>query len=125
MSKAQFLAENLKDGEIYAGIILGKCGERDYHLVILPSKPKKKMIFSEAIEWAKSVNGDLPTYREQSLLFANCKEHFDNSWYWSNTQYGRYEFYAWGQSLPSGEQSPNSKLNENSARAVLRIYIQE
>ena len=33
MSKAQFLAENLKDGEIYAGLILGEEGQNDYHLV--------------------------------------------------------------------------------------------
>ena len=36
MSKAQFLKDNLKPGEVYAGLILGQNGEKDYHLILLP-----------------------------------------------------------------------------------------
>jgi hypothetical protein len=95
MTKAQFLAENLKPNEIYAGLILGKDGERDYHLLLLPYKPNKKMAWSDAMDWGKSVRGDLPNRNEQPLLLANCKEHFEGAWYWSNTQSAYNDSYAW------------------------------
>ena len=38
MSKAQWIKDNLKPGEEYAGIILGKDGEQDYHLILLPGE---------------------------------------------------------------------------------------
>ncbi|MFZ6727394.1 DUF1566 domain-containing protein [Undibacterium sp. MH2W] len=125
MSKAQFLAENLKPNEIYAGLILGKDGELDYHLALLPSKPNKNMAWSDAMDWAKSVDGDLPTRNEQSLLFANCKEHFDSAWYWSNTQTAHYTDYAWMQYFDDGFQDILHKSYEYRARAVRRIYLEE
>ena len=60
MSKAQFLAENLKDGEIYAGLILGEEGQPDYHLALLPAKPENRLNWSNALAWAASVGGELP-----------------------------------------------------------------
>ena len=125
MSKAQFLAENLKPNEIYAGLILGKNGELDYHLVLLPSKPNKNMAWSNAMDWAKSVDGDLPTRNEQSLLFANCKEHFDSAWYWSNTQSAHDDSYAWMQGFNGGLQGNVLKSDECRARAVRRLLIIE
>ena len=38
MSKQQFMAENLQEGEIYAGLILGKDGAADYHLFLQPGR---------------------------------------------------------------------------------------
>lgn len=43
MSKAKFLEENLRTGEVYAGLILGKDGQPDCHVVLLAAKPKKKL----------------------------------------------------------------------------------
>ena len=123
MSKAQFLAENLKTSEIYSGLILGKDGEPDYHLVLLPAKPEKALNWSDAVAWAKSVGGDLPTRSEQALLFANNKEHFEGAWYWSNTQYAHLTGYAWMQGFTSGSQTSYLKSDEYRARAVRRLLI--
>jgi hypothetical protein len=64
----------LKLGEHYAGIILGKNGESSYHLILL-AESRKSIRWKDALDWAESINGELPTRREQSLLFANLKEH--------------------------------------------------
>ncbi len=125
MSKAQFLAENLKTSEIYSGLILGKDGEPDYHLVLLPAIPEKKLNWSDALAWAKSVGGDLPTRSEQALLFANSKEHFEGAWYWSNTQHAGNSDYAWVQNFDNGYQNDDHKSYEYRARAVRRLLIIE
>ncbi|MFZ6755790.1 DUF1566 domain-containing protein [Undibacterium sp. Ji50W] len=124
MSKAQFLAENLKPGEIYAGLILGKDGQPDYHLALLPAKPDDKLNWEAAKAWAESVGGDLPTRREQSLLFANVKEHFEAAWYWSNEQYAGIPDYAWMQGFGTGLQFTLSKSCTYRARAVRRLIIE-
>jgi hypothetical protein len=124
MRQAQFLAENLKQGEIYAGLILGKDGQPDYHLVLLPANPSK-LNWNEAMTWAASVGGDLPSRREQSLLFANCKEKFEPHWYWSNRQNATSLGYAWVQYFLNGTQYNNLKSSEFRARAVRRIYIEK
>jgi hypothetical protein len=125
MSKAKFLAENLKDGEIYAGLILGEAGQPDYHLALLPAKPEKILNWSNALAWAASVGGDLPTRNEQSLLFANCKTHFVAQWYWSNAQDAALPAYAWMQFFDDGNQYNDHKSYEYRARAVRRILIIE
>lgn len=123
MSKAQFLAENIKQSEIYAGLILGKKGQPDHHLVLLAEKPTK-LNWNDAKTWAASVGGELPTRREQSLLFANCKEEFEGYYYWSNEQIAYDPDYAWLQHFNYGGQSNNRKSYEFRARAVRRLIIQ-
>ncbi|MGO4308240.1 hypothetical protein, partial [Cupriavidus sp. RAF12] len=75
----------LRAGELYAGLILGKDGEPGYHLILLPGEMEDKK-WEQAKEWASSVGGELPTRREQSLLYANLGEEFKHEWYWSGTQ---------------------------------------
>ena len=36
--KQEFLSSILKKGELYAGLILGKNGETDHHLILLPGE---------------------------------------------------------------------------------------
>ena len=125
MSKQLFLEQNLKQGEIYAGLILGKNGERDYHLVLLAAKPDKDLNWQAALDWAKSVGGFLPTLNEQSLLSANVKEQFSYLRYWSSTSLLGGGDCAWVHDFSLGFQYEDRKSNEYSARAVRRIYIQE
>src|SRR5262249_5501561 len=54
----------LRSGERYAGLILGKDGEPGYHLILLPGEVEDKT-WEQAKEWAASVGGELPTRREQ------------------------------------------------------------
>ena len=124
MSKAQFLAENLRPGEIYAGLILGKEGQLDYHLILL-TESAIRLIWLGALAWAVSIGGDLPTRREQSLLFANCKEEFEGYFYWSNEQHAHFSGYAWMQNFAYGNQYHYHKSDECRAKAVRRVYIEE
>ena len=122
-AKQAFLNSVLKDGEHYAGIILGKDGEPDHHLILLPGQGND-VTFDQAKEFAVNSGGDLPTRREQSLLFANLKEQFEDRRYWSGTQHSGYSTSAWYQSFVSGYQGSYHKDDELRARAVRRLIIQ-
>jgi hypothetical protein len=121
-AKAAFLAEILRTGEEYAGIILGKDGQPDYHLILLPGEITCAT-WEQAREFVAKAGGELPTRREQSLLFVNCKEQFQSAWYWSVQQHESNSDYAWGQDFLLGIQSRWYKYGYNRARAVRRVAI--
>ena len=112
----------LKEGEFYAGIHLGKDGEPDHHVILLPGQAND-VTFKQAQECATEAGGDLPTRREQSLLFANLKEQFEERWYWSGTQHADDSGYAWYQGFSYGDQHGNPKDNQLRARFVRRSVI--
>ncbi|RCS59941.1 DUF1566 domain-containing protein [Parvibium lacunae] len=122
-NKAQFLKENLREGEVYAGIILGN-EEPDYHLFLLPGE-HTDIQWQSAMDWAKSIGGNLPTQREQSLLFANRKDEFKGSWYWSCETLAKDSSYAWVQGFRSGGQNCCRKNSYGHARAVRRLLVIE
>lgn len=107
----------LADGEHYAGIILGKDGEKSYHLILVPGEKEK-------INWndAKAA-GELPTRREQSLLFSNLKDQFESAWYWSSEQHAAPSHCAWGQDFSDGDQYDYHKGHELRARFVRRLVV--
>ncbi len=113
---------SLKPGEHYAGIILGKDGESSYHLILLP-EDKDDINWDSALTWAKEAGGELPNRREQALLYANLKEHFQAAWYWSNTQHASGSACAWCQSFTYGGQNFDTKSSELRARAVRRLLV--
>ncbi len=121
-AKASFLASILKAGEHYAGIILGKDGEPDHHLILLPGEAES-VTWEKAMEFAANVGGELPTRREQSLLFANLKEQFQPRWYWSGEQHVSLSDFAWLQTFNDGIQDSGHKLISYRARAVRRLEI--
>lgn len=123
MSKSLFLEQNLRPGEVYAGILLGKNGEPDYHLILLPGE-KSNINWNKAKEWASSIGGQLPDRREQRVLFANVKEEFAEAWYWSGTPHAGDTDYAWYQTFLNGYQGFSHKSNYFRARAVRRLIIQ-
>ncbi|MGB9109407.1 MAG: DUF1566 domain-containing protein [Telluria sp.] len=110
----------LKEGEAYAGLILGKDGEPDYHLVLLPDDVSD-VSWPTAREWAGSQDADLPTRRELALLFANQRERFDRVWYWSSEQHDTRPQLVWGQNFASGIQTVYGRPFRGHARAVRRI----
>ncbi|MBS1170597.1 MAG: hypothetical protein H6R01_1515 [Burkholderiaceae bacterium] len=120
-TRAQWESENLKSGEIYAGLILGKNGP-DHHLILLPGEAEN-LTFAQANEWAKEAGGELPSRREQSLLFANCKDQFQPRWYWSSEQHAANGSCAWMQDFDDGDQNNSHKGGEFRARAVRRVTI--
>lgn len=113
---------DLRNGERYAGLMLGKDGEPGYHLILLPGAVEDKT-WDQAKEWAASVGGELPTRREQSLLFANLGEEFESAWYWSGTPSESRSYYAWYQDFGDGVQNLTRKFFEFRARAVRRLSL--
>lgn len=120
MSKQQWITENLKAGEVYAGLILGQNGEPDHHLILLPGQATD-VDWKSAGTWAKQQGGELPTRREQSLLFANCKAEFEPRWYWSCEKVDAS--YAWYQFFGYGNQFSYRINSQFRARAVRRLVL--
>jgi hypothetical protein len=111
----------LTPGERYAGAIVNPDGTLSHHLVLLPNRPENRLSWPAAKAWAASVDGDLPTRREQSLLFANTKDAFEPAWYWSSEQYEGDGAYAWSQDFDYGYQSYGHTSYEGRVRAVRRV----
>jgi hypothetical protein len=129
-SAALFFPEvtiNLAPGEHYAGLILGKDGEHSYHLILLPGQATD-ITWEKAMEWASKQGGEtvasLPTRREQSLLFANLKEEFEERAYWSCEAHEHESGWAWYQLFYHGYQYSLDRLIELRARAVRRLVIE-
>jgi hypothetical protein len=113
----------MEHGEEYAGLIVGKDGAASYHLILLPGEAES-VTWEKAGEWAKEAGGELPTRREQALLYANLKEQFHSAWYWSSEQHASGSDFAWGQGFGDGGQYDFHKNDELRARAVRRLVIE-
>ena len=111
----------LKKGEIYAGILLVD-GKPDHHVILLAGDTS--LTWDKAVAWAKKQGGELPTRKEQALLFANAAAAFQSRWYWSSEQHASNESYAWMQDFDDGGQTYDHKDDGYRARAVRRVPIQ-
>jgi hypothetical protein len=110
-------------GERYAGLILDDEGRPSHHLVLLPDEIKGKS-WSDSKAWAEEQGAELPTRREQSLLFANLKQHFEKDWYWSSEEHETDNAYAWYLGFSTGVQYYDHKdYGICRARAVRRLII--
>jgi hypothetical protein len=121
--KAKFLKQNLQPGETYAGLILGQNGAQDHHLFLLPGEAES-VDWEAAKKWATKQGGELPTRREQSVLFANCKDQFQPTWYWSGEQHASTASFAWCQYFTNGGQNYYPTDFTLRARAVRRLTLQ-
>lgn len=121
--KQQWIADNLKPNESYAGLLLGIAGAPDQHIILLPGEAEK-VNWQAAVKWAKKAGGELPTRREQRVLFANVQAEFKQAWYWSGEQHaGHYSDCAWLQNFGNGLQVNYRKSFVGRARAVRRLPI--
>ena len=112
----------LAEGELYAGILLGQNGAPAHHLILLPGDAEG-VTWDKAKEFAKKAGGGLPCRREQSLLFANLKDEFKGTWYWSGEQHASDASFAWGQYFTSGGQSFDRIFYQCRARSVRRAMV--
>ena len=110
------------NGELWAGIVLNEDGTPSHHVILMPGEAAR-IGWNKAIEWAKEIGGELPTRREQSLLFANLKSQFKGEWYWSGEQHAARSYSAWSQIFDDGGQDYSGKSFEARARAVRRLVI--
>lgn len=120
MSEHDDVKAMLAEGEQYAGLILGKDGKPDHHVVLLPGEAEE-ISWSSAREWAASNGGELPTRRELALLYANLREHFQRVWYWSNEPQEPRSHLVWGQNFTSGIQTMYGRPFRGRARAIRRL----
>ncbi len=111
----------LNSGERYAGVIVNPDGTVSHHLVLLAAVPDRRLHWQDAKEWATTVDGELPTRREQSLLFANARDAFEAAWYWSGEQYEGDGAYAWFQGFDDGTQGSGHTGSQGRVRAVRRV----
>lgn len=114
----QHTAIELAEGETYAGLILNDDGTPSHHLVLLSGETEAT--WADAKSWATKAGGELPTRREQSLLFANAKAGFKARWYWSSEKHESGS-YAWIQGFDYGHQSYDHVVLSICARAVRRL----
>ena len=113
----------LNQGERYAGAIMNDDGTIHHHVILLPGDNYGDTNSNQA-EWAKSIGGELPTRREQSLLIANLKNEFKTEWYWSSEILDDKPGYAWCQSFLHGFQHwHDSRSGTLRARAVRRLVV--
>jgi len=110
----------LAAGERFAGAILNEDGTLSHYLILLPGQAED-VSWTAALEWAAEHGGDLPTRREQSLLFANLKSEFESEWYWSGERYEENSGWAWSQDFCYGGQHFSYQYYEFRARAVRRF----
>ena len=115
-------AITLGDSERFAGLVLDDDGLPSHYLILLPGAAEN-VSWAAAGEWAMKTGGELPTRREQSLLFANLKSEFNQNYYWSSEQPASISDYAWGQLFRDGSQIIVRKSYEGRARAVRRLPI--
>lgn len=118
---------HLAQGERCAGLIIGKAREPSYYLILLPGEAED-VNWNSAMEWAGKQGGkyfaSLPTRREQSLLFANLKEEFQQRTYWSYERREEDSAYAWHQNFLNGYQYHDDRnCDRLCARAVRRVYV--
>lgn len=113
----------LKEGEFYAGMILGKNGAPDHHVVLLPDDAENAT-WTAARAWAAASGGELPTRRELSLLSANLKEQFLREWYWSSDVSEARSQLVWGQNFSSGIQTMYGRQFHGRARAIRRVAVE-
>ena len=123
MSNYKDVRAGLNEGEQYAGLILGKEGTPDHHLVLLPGEAQE-VSWVAAREWAGTIGGELPTRRELSLLYANLREQFERVWYWSVETQEPRSHLVWGQNFTSGIQTMYGRPFRGRARAVRRLSIE-
>lgn len=109
----------LAAGERFAGSILNEDGTLSHYLILLPGEAES-MSWKQACEWAEQQGGELPSRREQSLLFANLHGEFEAAWYWSGEE-AEESGWAWSQDFYDGGQYRTRQSVKLRARAVRRL----
>ena len=112
----------LQQGERYAGLILGRDGAPDHHLLLPPDEPELEYLsWHAATAWAASLGHSLPGRREQTLLYAILKEAFRPNWHWSSEP-GDIEDEAWCKDFDTGVAYQTLREFDGYARCVRRVF---
>lgn len=110
-------------GATYAGICTAKTGEL-YALLLVNSKPGKRLPWQAAMDWAKSLDADLPSRPEAALLFQHLQPQLDPRWHRTNETASFDASSAWLCNFLTGHHFYSHKSLEGSAVAVRRLVLQ-
>ena len=116
------------DGGTFRGVITDRDGTH-HAVVLLDVKPDSRMAWKDAKAWADGVGGRLPSRPVAALLYANAKELFEATWYWTadelhaDTGDEDDASYAWGCHFSLGIQSSLRKGASCAAVAVRLIPL--
>ena len=108
------------DGGTFAGVITLADG-RHCAVVLLKDRPKMQLTWQKAIDWARSVGGQLVTPAIALLLHANCPDLLPQTWVWTDKPEG--SSYAWHCNLYHGGVHCGGRSAEGGAVAVRLIPI--
>jgi hypothetical protein len=111
----------LNTGELNAGLLFLN-SKPSHWLTLLPGEAKA-VTWKKATAWAAKQGGELPTRKEQALIFANAAEALEETWYWSSEQRASDERYAWAQYFNDGTQDYHDKGSKLRARAVRKVPV--
>ena len=109
------------DAGIFAGLTTKPDGTH-CAVVLLADKPGGKLTWQQAVEWAQSVQGELPSRPVSALLFANAHDQFERTWHWTSETDEDDGSYAWSQGFDDGRYYSH-KSDEGRARAVRLIPL--
>ncbi|MGA7781130.1 MAG: DUF1566 domain-containing protein [Paraburkholderia sp.] len=119
----QYSIPELNEGEVYVGAVFTPEG-RGHHAILLAGS-RGLSTWKDALEWAASVGGDLPSRFELLMLYTHAKDQFESDWYWSNQSYEHNDAFAWCQDFGYGNQDLTHKgYSGCRARAVRRLVIE-
>ncbi|KWN75821.1 DUF1566 domain-containing protein [Burkholderia ubonensis] len=110
----------LAEGEVYLGGLVDANGDVT-HTILLPDDTRAT--WSKALDWAKSIGGDLPTRAELAIAYSKHRDLFEQRAYWSNEVVADDPGWAWCQYFRYGGQNSNLQRYELRARAVRRLSI--
>ncbi|WP_287497963.1 DUF1566 domain-containing protein [Pandoraea sp. CB10b_02] len=110
----------LAAGETYVGSITNADGT-GHHIILLAGDVEKN--WTDALDWAKSIGGDLPNRIEQAMLCAHHRDRFEKRAYWSNQKHESDDGFAWCQTFDYGGQYYDHQISRLRAVAVRRLPI--
>jgi hypothetical protein len=123
-AKEQFLKDNMRPDEDYAGILLGDNGAADSHLCVSRIKVENST-FQQVIDCAKKHGYRSASLRELGLIRVNLRsqERFKSGVFWSCEQSASHAYDAWCQYFNYGIQGTNGKYNKLSGVLVRSLEI--
>lgn len=108
------------DSGTFAGMTTRKDGTH-CAVVLLPTKPTKKLAWKPAMTWAKKQKGEPPSRPVAALLFANVKDKLEPTWHWTSDE--EDASCAWICVFLSGNQFITRNSYEGSVVAVRLIPL--
>jgi hypothetical protein len=106
------------EGGIFCGVITLPDGKH-YAVVKLDARPPKRLVWQKAMDWAKSVGGQLPSRAIAALLFSVAKELFEPEWHWTDEPEG--SSYAWGCGFDYGGRQYYRDRSAGGAAVAVRL----